>query len=84
LDLQINFSGGKLTSFGPPKLVSSFDALAVFAERDVAARALLPINLSLLSERLVSAALRAPRIRTGPRLASKRRRRGDGRFRDQV
>ena len=71
LDLQINFSGGTLTSFGPPILLSPFEGLAAFAERDIAARALLPINLSVLSERLVSTALRAPRIRTGPRPSGK-------------
>lgn len=67
LDLQINFSGGTLTGFGPPRLLSPFEGLAAFAERDIAARAMLPINISVLSERLVSAALRAPLIRTGPR-----------------
>jgi hypothetical protein len=74
LDLQINFSGGKLVSFGPPKLLSPFEALTVFAKRDLAARALLPINLSALSERLVSTVLQAPAIRTGPRPIMKRRR----------
>jgi hypothetical protein len=71
LDLQINFSGGVLTGFGPPKLLSPFEGLAAFAERDIAARAMLPINISLLSERLVSTALQAPVIRTGPRPSSK-------------
>jgi hypothetical protein len=71
LDLQINFSGGKLVKFGPPKLLSTFEALTIFAKRDVAARALLPINLSLLSERLVATALRAPPIRRGTRAAKK-------------
>jgi hypothetical protein len=71
LDLQINFSGGTLTSFGPPKLLSAFEGLAAFATRDIAARALLPINLSVLSERLVSTALRAPLIRAGPRPSGK-------------
>jgi hypothetical protein len=74
LDLQINFSGGKLVHFGPPKPLSPFGALATFAQRDVAARALLPINLSLLSERLVATALRAPPIRRGPRATSKKHR----------
>jgi hypothetical protein len=74
LDLRINFSGGKLTAFGPPKLLSPQEALAVFAERDIAARALLPINLSRLSERLVSTALQAPLIRSGPRPSRKRSR----------
>jgi hypothetical protein len=71
LDLQINFSGGTLTRFGPPKLLSAFEGLAAFAKRDIAARALLPINLSVLSERLVSTALRAPLIRSGPRPSRK-------------
>jgi hypothetical protein len=66
LDLKIEFNGGKLQSFGPPKLLSPFEAISVFAQRDVAARALLPINLSGLSERLVSVALHAPLIRRGP------------------
>jgi len=69
LDLQIDFSGGKLTAFGPPKLLSPYDALTVFVERDLAARALLPINLSQLSERLVAMALRAPKIQRGNRIA---------------
>jgi hypothetical protein len=73
LDLQINFSGGTLTNFGPPKLLSPYEALSMFATRNIAARALLPINLSRLSELLVSTALRAPCIRTGP-LRTKRRR----------
>jgi hypothetical protein len=74
VDLQINFSGGKLVKFGPPKLLSPFEALTAFAERDIAARAFLPINLSLLSERLISTALRAPLIRRGPRATIKKRR----------
>ncbi len=74
LDLQINFSGGTLTGFGPPRLLAPFEGLAAFAGRDIAARAMLPINISLLSERLVSTALRAPLIRTGPRPARKNRR----------
>lgn len=75
LDLQLNFSGGKLVSFGPPLLLCPFEALSVFVERDIAARALLPLNLSLLAERLVTAAVHAPRIRRGPRPGSAPRRR---------
>jgi hypothetical protein len=63
LDLKIDFSGGTLTAFGPPQLLSPYDAVSVFIERDIAARALLPINLSLISERLVSTALQAPSVR---------------------
>jgi hypothetical protein len=67
LDLQINFSGGKLSSFGPPKALAPYQALETFAKRDLAARSLLPINLSFLAEKLVSTWFRAPVIRRGPR-----------------
>ena len=59
LDLRIDFSGGILTRFGPAILLPPYQALATFADRDVAARALLPINLSLLAERMASIALRS-------------------------
>jgi hypothetical protein len=72
LDLQMTFSGGKLVNFGPPTLLSPFEAITTFAERDFVARAFLPINLSLLSERLVLTALGAPLIRSGPRSTVKR------------
>lgn len=67
LDLQINFSGGVLTQFGPPLSLPPHRALSAFVNRDAATRALLPINLSLLAERMVSAAQEAPVIRRGPR-----------------
>jgi hypothetical protein len=60
LDLQINFSGGRLVSFGPPKILSPADALQAFAGRDLAVRAFLPINLSHLAERVITLALNAP------------------------
>jgi hypothetical protein len=74
LDLGINFSGGRLVKFGPPKALSPFEALELFAQRDLAARALLPINLSLLAEKIVMFSLRAPVIRRGPSPAAKQRR----------
>ena len=53
LDLQIDFSGGVLTRFGPLVLLSPCQALATFVNQgDIAARALLPINLSILAERV--------------------------------
>jgi hypothetical protein len=65
LDLRIKFAGGKLEKFGPPKLISSIDALAVFAEAEAATRVFMPINLSRLSERVVETALRAPPLSRG-------------------
>src|SRR6201987_2060967 len=73
LDLQIDFSGGVLTRFGPPTLLSPDQALASFVEHDIASRSLLPINLTLLAERLVATVSQAPVIRTGPRATKKER-----------
>jgi hypothetical protein len=73
LDLQIDFSGGVMTRFGPPIMLSPYQALASFVEQDIAIRSLLPINLSLLAERLTATAARAPVIRKGPRPANKER-----------
>jgi hypothetical protein len=67
LDLRLNFAGGALVSFGPPTLLSPVEAVAAFAESKSVARALLPINLSLLSERVVAASRGAPLIRRGPK-----------------
>jgi hypothetical protein len=67
LDFRINFAGGKLVRFGPPKLISAVEALKVYALHSGAARAFLPINISALSERLIATACNAPVIRTGPR-----------------
>ena len=65
LELQMKFSGGRLARFGPPKLLSPVGALNIFRQRDIAARAFLPINLSALAELVVGAALQAPLIRRG-------------------
>jgi hypothetical protein len=67
IDLQIDYSGGKLVNFGPPKSLSPFDAFLLFAKGDVAARSLVPFNLSILAEKVVEHSLKAPIIRRGPR-----------------
>lgn len=67
LDLHMDFAGGRLVRFGPPQLISPVAALRIYAERDFAARAFLPVHLSGLSERVVALALSAPPIRRGPR-----------------
>lgn len=66
LDLNVRFSGGKLVRFGPPKLLSTLDALQRFSQGTSLAKPLIPISLSGLSERIVSIALQAPSIRSGP------------------
>jgi hypothetical protein len=70
LDLNIKFSGGRLARFGPPKLLSSGEALERFGKST--GQTFPPINLSLLAERVVSLASTAPTIRSGPRPVAKR------------
>lgn len=67
LDLNVRFSAGQLARFGPPKELSAIEALHKFSQGTSLARPLMPISLSGLSEQIVSAALRAPYIRSGPR-----------------
>jgi hypothetical protein len=66
LDLNIKFSAGHMVRFGPPKLLSAADALRRFSQSIMSARPLMPLSLSLLSERIVGLALRVPIIRSGP------------------
>lgn len=66
LDLRVRFSGGRLIGFGPPHLLSPFEALRVYAKRDTPDRAHLPLNLSSLAIELVECASIAPRLRRGP------------------
>jgi hypothetical protein len=66
LDLDIQFAGGHSVRFGPPKLLSSADTLARLSEGSSSGRAFIPLSLSCLSERVVSLALQAPEVRSGP------------------
>ncbi len=66
LDLNIEFSGGQLMRFGPPKLRSAIGALQRFNQSTAPARPLMPIGLSILSEEIISLALQAPDIHSGP------------------
>lgn len=72
LDLRIRFCGGRTIEFGPPKAVSPFEALRVYATSDTPGRAHVPFNLSHLAVRLVQCAGTAPNIRRGPHRACRR------------
>lgn len=72
LDLQINYNGGALASFGPPRLLSPSEAIKVYATSTPAARAMLPIKLSDLAESIVELAGRAPSVRSGPEKSAER------------
>lgn len=66
LDLRIRFGGGRLFEFGPPRVLSPFESLRVFAKLDTPGRAHLPLNLSALAIGLVECAETAPPLRRGP------------------
>jgi hypothetical protein len=78
LDLDVRFSGGQLVGFGPPKLLTPADVLVVFAQRMGSGRMFLPYSLSMLSEKVVSLALRAPTIQRRPRPRPQPRKRWSG------
>jgi hypothetical protein len=71
LDLRIKFSAGRLVRFGPPKMLSSVEALALFSKGISGGRALQLRNLSLLSEQLAALAIAASQTRSGPPSRSK-------------
>lgn len=66
LDLKIRFGGGRTLEFGPPRLLSPFEALQLYARMEIPDRTHLPLNLSSLAIRLVECAEAAPNIRRGP------------------
>jgi hypothetical protein len=63
LDLRLRYAGGHYLGFGPPRLLSPFEALRVFAAGEETVRTQPPFNLSALAVRLVEASLRCPRMR---------------------
>jgi hypothetical protein len=78
LDLDIKFSAGRLVRFGPPRLLSAIEALALFGESPLTRRTFMPMSLSLLAEQVAALALAAPMVRSGPpkgRKANERRKR---------
>jgi hypothetical protein len=66
LDLDIRFSGGRLSHFRPPRLLTSFEALDVFSKASLPGRVFLPMNLSMLAERVMGLALAATIAQGGP------------------
>ena len=66
LDMQIRYVRGQILEFGPPRAVSPFDALRLFAATKRVGRPHVPLNLSALALDVVASAQRAPNIRRGP------------------
>ncbi len=65
LDLNIRYSAGHLVEFGPPKIVSPFEAIATYATATVPARSYLPLNLSVVAENIVKQTQMLPPRRSG-------------------
>lgn len=66
LDPQIRYVRGQILEFGPPRAVSPFDALRLFASSRCAGRPHVPFNLSVLALDIIASAEQAPNIRRGP------------------
>ncbi|OCC05446.1 hypothetical protein BA190_08475 [Labrys sp. WJW] len=65
LDLNLRYSGGQLIEFGPPRTLSPFEALCLYAQSESPARSYLPINLSSIAGMIVGQCQRIPTVRRG-------------------
>jgi hypothetical protein len=53
LDLNIRYSSGQLVEFGPPRIISPFEAMAAYAKSGLPGRSYLPLNLSAVAASIV-------------------------------
>jgi hypothetical protein len=65
LDLNIRYSAGRMIEFGPPRAMSPFEALSLYAQSEVPARSYLPLNVTAVAELIVSRTRVLPSIRRG-------------------
>jgi hypothetical protein len=70
LDLNIRYSLSQTIEFGPPKLLSPFEALKAYALSECPATSYLPLNISLVAQMIVAG------TRSVPPLQRRGRRRG--------
>jgi hypothetical protein len=63
VDLRLRYAGGRCLGFGPPRLLSPFEAVHVWISAEGPVRTQQPFNLSELTVRVVAAALRCPPMR---------------------
>jgi hypothetical protein len=54
LDLNIRYSACQMLEFGPPKAISPFEAVLLYAQAEVPARSYLPLNLSAVADMIVA------------------------------
>lgn len=65
LDLNIRYSAKQAIQFGPPKALSPFEALSVFARSEIAGRSYLPLNITAVAQMITERARQTPTIRRG-------------------
>jgi hypothetical protein len=65
LDLNIRYSAGQAIQFGPPRALSPFEAMSVFAQSEIAARSYLPLNMTAVAEMIAERTRLAPTIPRG-------------------
>ncbi len=65
LDLNIRYSAGHLMEFGPPRAISPFDAVSIYAHAEAPARSYLPLNVSTVAKMIITRIGTLPTIRRG-------------------
>jgi hypothetical protein len=65
LDLNIRYSAGRMVEFGPPRAMSPFEALSLYAHSELPARSYLPLNVTAVAQLIVSRTRALPSIRRG-------------------
>jgi hypothetical protein len=65
LDLNIRYSAGQAIQFGPPRALSPFEAMSVFAHSEIAARSYLPLNITAVAEMIAERTRQTPTIPRG-------------------
>jgi hypothetical protein len=65
LDLSIQYMAGKMIKFGPPRAISPFEAVSMYAGAKTPARSYLPLNVSTVAEMILTRTRVLPRISRG-------------------
>jgi hypothetical protein len=63
LDLNIRYSAGQIVAFGPPKAISPFEAVSLYAHSEGPSRSYLPLCVSAVAGMIVARARIIPPIR---------------------
>jgi hypothetical protein len=63
LDLNIRYSAGQMIEFGPPKIVSPFEAILTYTGSDAPARSYLPLNVTAVARMVTTHSRTLPPIR---------------------